>query len=103
MTGAQAPATLVPRCHVVLYVAGESPNSVLALANLRAAIAASPAHDVELDIIDVLVEPERAGRAGILMTPMLVRVSPAPEHRILGNLRDRAILLRTLGLDVPRE
>ncbi len=86
---------------MVLYVAGESPNSVMALANLRAALAACPTEEVELEIVDVLVRPEQAARAGVLMTPMLVRVSPAPEHRILGNLRDRAILLRTLGFGGP--
>ena len=36
-------------------------------------------------------------RDGVLVTPMLIRCAPLPERRILGNLRDRALLLAVLG------
>lgn len=85
-----------------LYVAGASPNSVAALANLRAALAEHAGLSAELEIIDVLHDPGRAQRDGILITPMLVRVSPLPERRVLGNLRDRATLLGALGIEARR-
>jgi circadian clock protein KaiB len=54
---------------------------------------------VDLEIIDVLIDPKRALRDRILMTPMLVRLEPAPERRVLGNLSNRAALLDLLALD----
>lgn len=85
---------------VRLYVAGDGPNSVAAVANLTAALALHVDHGIELAIIDVVAEPERALRDGILITPMLVRVAPLPQRRILGTLRDRALLLGVLGLPI---
>jgi circadian clock protein KaiB len=88
---------------VRLYVAGEAPNSVAAIANLRLALAHSEC-SAHVETIDVLRDPDRALRDGVFVTPMLVRVAPLPERRILGNLRDRDTLLGVLGIDgVARE
>ena len=85
------------RLHVRLYVAGDSPNSARAAANLRAVIAELAGARADVEIVDVLRAPERGLRDGVLVTPMLVRVAPPPERRILGNLSDRAILLGVLS------
>ena len=87
---------------VRLYVADDAPNSVLARANLKAALALFPERAVDVEIIDVVADPERGLRDAVLVTPMLVKVEPAPERRILGNLTDRATLLGALGLEEPR-
>jgi circadian clock protein KaiB len=80
-----------------LFVAGASPNSLAAIANLKAIESSEPrAFDVE--IVDVLKSPERALAESILVTPTLVKVAPAPACRILGNLRDLELVLRSLGL-----
>jgi circadian clock protein KaiB len=84
---------------VRLYVAGDAPNSQAALANLRSALAEFPKHPVDVELIDVLSDPERALRDGVLVTPMLVKFEPSPERRVLGNLRDSGMLLGALGLD----
>lgn len=91
--GAQA------RLRVRLYLAGDAPNSIAALANLRGAIADYPDGQVDLELIDVLAAPDRGLRDGILVTPMLVKFEPPPERRVLGSLRDRATLLAVLGLE----
>jgi circadian clock protein KaiB len=83
---------------VRLYIAGTSPNSASALANLRGALVLYPAHLLDLEIIDVLDQPERGMRDGIMVTPMLVKIEPLPACRVLGSLHDRALLLATLGL-----
>ena len=92
-----------PSLRLRLYVAGDSPNSARAVDNLRAALAELARAPDEVEIIDVLRAPERGLRDGVLVTPMLLRVSPSPERRILGNLSDRAVLLGVLsttrGLD----
>lgn len=85
------------RLRVRLYVAGDGPNSTKALANLRAVLAQLQRAPEEVEIVDVLQLPDRGLRDGVLVTPMLVRVDPAPERRILGNLSDRTILLGLLS------
>ncbi len=93
------PQNQSPRLRVRLYVAGESANSVAALANLHAALGRRRAEDVDLEIIDTLVDPERCVRDGVLVMPMLVRVEPGPEQRLLGSLWDRRVLHRLLGIE----
>ncbi len=82
---------------VRLYVAGESPNSVKALANVRGALREHPEHQVTLEVVDVVRDPEMGIRDGVFATPMLVRSEPLPERRVLGNLQDRQLLLGILG------
>ena len=86
-----------PTVALRLYVAGSSPNSLEARANLKV-IEGRLGARFELELVDVLANPGRALSDGILVTPTLVRVSPWPSIRILGNLRDIELVLRTLGL-----
>ncbi len=87
-----------PGLKIRLYVAGDSPNSARAIANLRAALAALSSSRDDVEIVDVLRAPERGLEDGVMVTPMLVRVSPPPERRILGNLSDRATLEGLLSI-----
>ena len=80
-----------------LFIAGSSPNSVAARAVLARALAHPAAARVVLELVDVLVEPERGLADGILVTPTLVRIQPAPQRRVIGNLRDRTALMALLG------
>lgn len=81
-----------------LYIAGDGPNSTAAAANLRAALEEVQGL-VELEVIDVVADPERGHRDGVFATPLLVKLEPAPERRILGTLHDRRVLWNVLGLD----
>jgi circadian clock protein KaiB len=56
----------------------------------------SDSHRIE--VIDVLSRPLRALADGVVVTPTLIKVSPAPEQQIIGNLSEEAELLRALGL-----
>lgn len=86
-----------------LYVAGDAPNSVQARSNLAAFCRKHlpGRHDVE--IIDVFREPARALADGILLTPMLVKLSPSPIRRVLGSLSQSQPVLRALGLSGSSE
>lgn len=86
-----------PGLCIRLYVAGDAPNSRAAITTLRSVITQARIR-VDLEIIDVLRDPEKGLRDGVLLTPMLVRIDPPPERRILGNLGDRAKLLDVLAL-----
>ena len=85
-----------------LYVAGDAPNSAAALLNLRAVLAELPAGAAKVEVIDVLKDPARGQKDGVLVTPTLVKGAPRPERRIVGDLRDRSLLARVLGLEAGR-
>ena len=85
-----------------LFVASDSPDSAIALANLEALFPRSESSHVEIEIVDVQREPARAARDRIMVTPTLLKVSPLPACRILGNLRNRDALLHLLGIEPPR-
>lgn len=100
--GEQEPPPLhAERLLVRLYVAGAGPNSTTAVHNLRTLLAQHAEHRVEVEVIDVLKAPERSASEGVFVTPMLVKVEPPPQRRILGNLSCRQTLLSVLGLDEP--
>jgi circadian clock protein KaiB len=87
-----------------LYVAGDSPNSVTALRHLRALLGAYPSLEVELEVRDVLKHPELGERDHVLVTPLMIRLAPAPERRVFGTLKDADALAAVLGLDgAPRD
>ena len=81
-----------------LYLAGGAPNSVRALANLYAICRKHFPESHRIEVIDVLKEPLRALAEAILVTPTMVKLCPAPEVQIIGNLSEEEEVLRTLGL-----
>jgi circadian clock protein KaiB len=81
-----------------LYIAGDSPNSTLAVSNLNALSQKHLADRHEIEIVDVLVQPKRALADGVVLTPTLVKVSPPPIRKIIGNLSQVQTTLVALGL-----
>jgi circadian clock protein KaiB len=81
-----------------LYIAGGAPNSVRALSNLYALCQKHFPASHRIEVIDILIQPLRALAEGVVVTPTLVKVSPAPEQQIIGNLSEEAELLRALSL-----
>jgi circadian clock protein KaiB len=81
-----------------LYIAGGAPNSVRALANLYAICHKHFPDCHRIEVIDVLKEPFRALTEAILVTPTVVKISPAPEQQIIGNLSEEEQVLLALGL-----
>ncbi len=83
----------------VLFVAGDTPNSALAFANLTALCRAHLPGRHAIETVDVFREPQRALADGIFMTPTLVRLAPSPVLRIVGTLVHTPTVLLALGLD----
>lgn len=84
-----------------LYVAGYSPNSEAAIANLRRLCAEDLAGRCRLEIVDILETPDAAEAANILVTPTLIRRAPLPIRRIIGDLSDRQTVLDHLAFEWP--
>jgi circadian clock protein KaiB len=81
-----------------LYVTGKTPRAELAIANLRRVCEAELQGLYELQIIDVLEQPQLAEDDKILATPTLIKQLPLPLRRIIGDLSDKDKVL--LGLEV---
>jgi circadian clock protein KaiB len=81
-----------------LYVAGNTPNSTQAIANLTALCRAHLRDRHEIEVVDVFRQPQRALVDRILMTPTLVKLAPSPERRIVGTLSQTQPVLQALGL-----
>ena len=80
-----------------LYVAGNAPNSMSAIENAKAICEEHFAERYELEIVDMLEHPRRALTDGIIVTPTLLKLSPPPVRRAVGNLSDASQVLLTLG------
>lgn len=85
-----------------LYIAGDAPNSLQAIANLTQMCETHMPGRYDIEIVDVLLEPKRALTEEIYMTPMLVTGSPGPGHRIVGTLSHAEPILQILGLGVAK-
>jgi circadian clock protein KaiB len=81
-----------------VYVGGDAPNSVLAVTNLRAICAEYLEENFRIDVVDILLSPERAWDDGVMVTPTTLRISPTPSAPIVGNLNNRQAVLQVLGL-----
>ena len=80
-----------------LYVAGNAPNSVRAIANARAICEQHFNGSHDLEIVDLLDHPVRGLADGIIVTPTLLKLSPLPVQRVIGNLSDTSQVLLALG------
>lgn len=82
-----------------LYVAGDSPHSRLALSNLHQICEEHLSGRCRVEVIDVLEQPGRALNDGVIVTPTLIKLSPSPVARLMGNLSNRKTVLLVLGLE----
>lgn len=81
-----------------LYVAGQTPKSVAALANLNRYCLQHLQGRYKLEVVDLLVNPQLAEGDQILAIPTLVRKVPVPIRKIIGDLSNEERVL--VGLDV---
>jgi circadian clock protein KaiB len=81
-----------------LYVAGQTPRSIAALANLQHLCDDHLAGRYRIEVVDLVQQPQLARRDDIVVVPTLIRQLPPPIRRIIGDLSnvDRVLV----GLDV---
>ena len=81
-----------------LFVAGASPVSVRAINNLQAILNEHLKDRFELEIIDVHQQPELVQSDDVTAVPMLIKQTPLPKRRLIGDMSDTERVLRGLGL-----
>jgi circadian clock protein KaiB len=87
-----------PEWQLRLYVAGQTPKSVTAFANLKRICESHLAGRYEIEVVDLLLNPQLAAGDQILAVPTLVRKLPEPIKKIIGDLSNEGRVL--VGLDV---
>jgi len=84
-----------------LYVAGQTPKSLAAIANLKAICEDHLSGRYSIEVIDLTVTPQLAAGDQIVALPTLVRTLPPPLKRVIGDLSNTEKVL--VGLDIrPR-
>lgn len=88
-----------------LYIAGDSPRSRTALANLTRLCEAQLKDKYDIEVIDLTKRPDLAKADQILAVPTLIRKIPEPMKRIIGDLSnaDRALVALDLQVDLRAE
>ena len=81
-----------------LFITGHTPRSEQAVANLRRLCEEKLTEQIELEIVDILEQPHLAEEEKIIATPTLIRVSPPPTRRLIGDLSDTKKVLFGLSL-----
>jgi circadian clock protein KaiB len=81
-----------------LYVAGQTPKSIAALANLRRICNEHLTGRYKIEVIDLMKNPTLARGDQILAVPTLVKKLPSPVRKILGDLSNTERVL--VGLDL---
>jgi circadian clock protein KaiB len=81
-----------------LYITGRTPRSERAIQNLQHICDDCLREQCEISIVDILERPELAEEARILATPTLVKQSPPPVLKVIGDLSDFDKVLVGLGI-----
>lgn len=85
-------------CELRLYVAGQTPKSLTAFANLKRICEEHMAGRYTIEVIDLLKNPRLAQGDQILAIPTLVRKLPVPVRKLIGDLSNTERVL--VGLDI---
>jgi len=81
-----------------LYIAGQSPKSVKAIANIKRICEENLHGRYELKVIDLYQQPQLARGEQIIALPTLIRKLPVPLRRIIGDMSNTEQVL--VGLDI---
>jgi circadian clock protein KaiB len=81
-----------------LYVAGTTPRSMLAIRNIQHICEKHLGGKYDLEVIDIYQYPEAATQAQIIAAPTLIKLSPEPVRRAIGDLSNEVKVLYALGI-----
>lgn len=83
---------------LMLYVAGSTLRSTMAIKNIRQLCERHLASRYDLEVIDIYQHPETAALAQIIAAPTLIKVFPEPQRRAIGDLSNESRVLHALNL-----
>jgi circadian clock protein KaiB len=84
-----------------LYITGNTPNSIKAVANIKMLCEEVLRGRYEMKVVDIYQDPSQASEDQVVAIPTLVKTSPLPRRRLVGDMSSRERVLAGLGI-VPR-
>ncbi len=96
-----APGAAPPAWEFRLYVAGLTPRSLAALVNLKRVCEEYLSGMYGIEVVDLCDEPASAVDDQVVAVPTVIRTSPAPVRRVIGDLSNVARVLQGLQI-VPK-
>ena len=81
-----------------LFVSGATPRSTEAINNIKKICEEYLPGQYDLQVFDIYQQPELASEQQIVAAPTLVKESPGPLRRLIGNLSDTRTILHRLGV-----
>src|SRR5215218_8037828 len=81
-----------------LFITGATPNSVRAITNVKQICEEHLQGRYSLEIVDVYQQAGIAAQEQLIALPLLIKKSPLPERRMIGDLSDTQKVLKGLGL-----
>jgi len=91
-----------PQFHLKLYVAGQTPKSIRAIDNLKQLCEEHLKEGYNIEVIDLVKNPQLAKGDEIFAVPTLVRQLPHPIRKIIGDLSNTEKTLVGLQIKAPR-
>lgn len=79
-----------------LYIAGQTPRSIAAFANLKRLCEEHLAGRYRIEVVDLIESPQQARNDGIVALPTLVRNAPPPARKLIGDLSDTERVLAVM-------
>lgn len=88
--------------HLKLFVTGGSPRAIEAVRKTKEILNHFTV-DCQIDVVDILDDPAAAEQERIIATPTIIRMTPLPQRRVIGDISDAQTLIDALGLSRPGE
>jgi circadian clock protein KaiB len=88
-----------PQYQLKLFITGASPNSVKAVTNIKSICEQYLKGNYTLEIIDIYQQPLLAQQEQIIALPVLIKLSPQPSRRLVGNMSDTKKVLKGLNCE----
>ena len=92
---------ILPQYNLKLFITGASPNSIKAISNLKIICDKYLPGRYTLEVIDIYQQPEAAKKEQVIAVPLLIKSTPAPLKRLVGNMSDTAQVLKGLQITEP--
>ena len=86
-----------------LYVSGSTSKSALAVKNIKRICEQNLKNRYELEVIDIYQQPNLARDEQIVAVPTLIKRSPLPQRRLIGDLSNQKKVLVGLDLDISED
>jgi circadian clock protein KaiB len=81
-----------------LFITGATPNSLRAVSNIKNICETYLAGIYSLEIIDVYLDQARAAKEQIVALPMLIKIKPVPQRKLIGDLSNTKRVLEALSI-----